>query len=130
MSREWETDSEDEGVSSEIESVASLAAESSGEEEDEEFCSVWGGSSDSDDDSSDSDAGSDADAASEGTHSDTEIAEEEFLGQLIEMYMTSELSAMNFCILCWHASRAGVSGGPTQRYAMAPGKRVRRHQRN
>ena len=43
--------------------------------------------------------------------------------------MTSELLAMNFCILCWHASRAGISGGATQRYAMAPGKRVHRYQR-
>ena len=80
-------------------------------------------------DDSDSDDGIATDPDDSSGEDEKRIAEEEMLGQLIEMYMTSELSAMIFCILCWHASRAGISGGPTERYAMAPGKRVHRYQR-
>ena len=55
-------------------------------------------------------------------------AGDEFVAMLIEMYMSSEITALRLCVLMFWASKGGIAGGASQ-YALAPGKPPHRYQR-
>ena len=52
-----------------------------------------------------------------------------FVDAVMELYMTSAISAMTFAVICYWASKAGVSG-PARDYGMRPGLPNERYQQH
>ena len=60
---------------------------------------------------------------------DATFATQKFLDMLIKIYCLNAISAQTFCVLCWHASKAGMQG-TISKYAFAPGKQTGAYQRH
>ena len=69
------------------------------------------------------------DSDASALENDFEIAATNFVGELVDAYMSNAISAQLFCILCYYAAKAGVQG-VVHEYGMAPGKGSGNYQRH
>lgn len=58
-----------------------------------------------------------------------EAAASGFLDVLVDLYMTSSISAQTFCVLCWFAAKSGMPGLVHQ-YGKKPGGATGHYQRH
>ena len=72
---------------------------------------------------------SDHDSDSDGMPNDQDVAAEELVNGLLELYLLSQISARHFCVLCYWAAQAGVRG-VVSKYAYKPGSSTGNYQRH
>eukprot|EP00969_Alexandrium_andersonii_P269316 11903492-Alexandrium_andersonii.AAC.1 len=72
---------------------------------------------------------SDDEAGVPDPYRDPAAAGEEFVEELLDLYLASQISAMHFCTLCWWANRGGIKG-PASKYALRPGQSSGNYQRH
>ena len=75
----------------------------------------------------DSDVGEDSDEDPWEPRSNKERAAAMFIEVLVGIYMSSAISAMTFCVLCYWAALAGMPG-MVNIYGLAPGKQSGKYQ--
>jgi hypothetical protein len=62
-------------------------------------------------------------------YSNKQQAAEMFIEELVGIYMSTSISALTFCVLCWWAGLAGMPG-MVNTYGLAPGKSTCRYQKH
>ena len=62
--------------------------------------------------------------------SEAERAADQFLEEMVSLYLESVLSARMFCILCYHAAKAGMAGSRVEEYGMKPGAHSGNYQKH
>ena len=75
------------------------------------------------------DAASDSDAIDNMTNTEPQVAAARFLDALVELHLTSAMSAQPFAVLCFWAARSGMPG-LVKDYGMKPGCRGGNYQRH
>ena len=77
-----------------------------------------------------SDSNSEVEGEPPDPYTNAEAAAEQFLDDLVSLYLESTLSARVFCELCFWAAKSGMKGTKVSQYGMRPGQASGNYQKH